>query len=326
MTHNVRFRSKRTQCPKCGSSDGFAGILSIDGATCGDPHQHGKCHGCGAMIWPDDVPTSANDHQPKAEQPRPASVRAGLMDETDSQTSNLHRALISIGGDGMAAHLRQWRIGTDAEGRTVFHYIDAKGAHRTSKGMAYDAEGKRCHGVNARFGVQSRAGYVDLSSKAGHRPCLFGEHWMQRGQSMIDYRDHARPRAQAFADDTAIALVESEKTAVAASFVMPNVIWIATGGSQGITKDKAEALRGRTVLMMFDCDDAGRNAAANSAPILMNAGARPIQSIDGVPIQDHVFGADAADKYDMADHVMAMLTRHGAAQMRSVLHISQGVA
>lgn len=278
------------------------------------------------MIWPDDVPTSPNDHHPKPIQVRPASARAGLIDETDSQTSNLHHALISIGGDAMAAHLRQWRIGTDAEGRTLFHYIDAKGEHRTSKGMAYDAEGKRCQGIAARFGVKLAAGYIDLSGKAGHRPCLFGEHWMQHGQSMIDYRDQARPRAQAYADDTPVALVESEKTAITASFVMPNIIWIATGGSQGVTKEKAEALRGRTVLMMFDCDKAGRDAAANSAPILMHAGARPIHSIDGVPIQDHVFGTDAADKYDMADHVMAMLARHGADQMRSTLHISQGVA
>ncbi|MBU3721130.1 MAG: toprim domain-containing protein [Burkholderiaceae bacterium] len=327
MSAHVRFTTKRTQCPKCGSSDGFAGIVSIDGAACGNPSQHGKCHACGEMIWPDDAPNVEPVPSPRAQRKPSNAVRDGIIAETSAQTSNLHRVLIHIGGEGMAAHLRQWNVGTDHDGRTLFHYVDARGRHVTTKGIAYDAAGKRMRDSGARFGVSLPSQYVPMTSGEGHRPCLFGEQWMQDGQSMIDYRDMLNPKRITFDDRTPVALVESEKSAIVASFIMPSMVWIAAGGSNGITADKAEALRGRTVLILFDCDDAGRNSAAECAKRITAAGGVAIHEIDGVPVQDVVFTSAAPAGFDIADHVMHMLaTRAAEHQIGSTLHISQGVA
>jgi hypothetical protein len=325
MSRDVVFHSKRTQCPACGSRDGFAGIKSVDGSQCGDPLQHGKCHSCGLMLWPDDAPQDHAAAIPKQERQASAHVRAGLIDETDEQTSNLHRALINIGGEGMAAHLRQWRIGTDIRGRTLFHYVNMRGHHQTTKAMQYDIGGNRNADTIPSFDVQLRTGIVHLTSKQGHRPCLFGEHWMQEGQSIIDYRDPLNPRKCSFDNRTLVALVESEKSAIVASYMMPNIIWIAAGGVQGITEEKAKVLAGRTVLILFDCDDAGRAGARDKSQIIAKAGGHAIHEIDGKPVQDHVFSG-AREKYDIADHIMDMLAISAATQMRSMLHISEGAA
>jgi len=323
--NDVVFRKKRTRCPMCNSSDGFAGIVSINGMACGDPLKHGKCFSCDAMIWPDDQPSDMQ-HEPKQARPASAIVHDRIIEQTDAQTSNLHRMLINIGGEGMAAHLRQWRIGTDAEGRTLFHYINARGQHQTTKGMEYDAAGKRIKTSNARFGVRLPDKYHDLSGKNDHRPCLFGEQWMQAGQSMIDHRDSLNPRKCTYNEQTLIGLVESEKTAIVASFIMPQMIWIASGGTSGITEGKADALRGRTVLIMFDCDKSGRDAAAKSAELIAKVGGTAIHQIDGVPAQDYIF-TGAQNGFDIADHIMDMLAiRAAVIQNGSTLPISQGAA
>jgi hypothetical protein len=326
MSHDrIVWNSKRTKCPSCGSRDGFAGIKTIDGIACGDPLQHGKCHSCGVMLWPDDAPQDHAAVIPKQERQPSKHVRAGLIDETDGQTSNLHRALINIGGDGMAAHLRQWRIGTDFKGRTLFHYVNMRGHHQTTKAMQYNIGGNRDADTAPKWGVQLPSGYVDLSTKSDHRACLFGEHWMQEGQSMIDYRDPLNPRKCSFNDRTLIALVESEKSAVVASYMMPNIIWIATGGIDMITEERAKALASRTVLILFDCDDAGRKGAREKSQIIAKAGGHAIHEIDGKPVQDHVFSG-AREKYDIADHIMDMLAISAASQIGSALHISEGAA
>lgn len=328
MSHDVKFSGRRTRCPECHSSDGFAGIVSIDGVRCGDPLRHGKCHSCGAMIWPDDAPS--NDQPRHRTESKPAAmVRDGLIQETSAETSALHVALINIGGQAMASHLRQWNIGTDGEGWTLFHMIDAKGQHRTTKGIPYDKAGKRLEFTNkpdARFAIVMPSGaYVNLSKDKGYRRCMFGEQWMQPGMAMIDHRGD-KPRQCTYDATTPIVLVESEKTAVLASFMMPQWIWLASGGAKAITKEIASPLRDRVVLIMFDCDHAGRDAAAKAADVIAGIGGKPIHQIDGKPVQDHVFTA-AADGYDFADYVMDMLASQAAQdKTRSMLRISEGVA
>ena len=65
--------------------------------------------------------------------------------------------------------------------------------------------------------------------------CLFGEHLLPKypGRS--------------------VALVESEKTAVICSALMPDYIWLATGGKSQLG-DKLKVLKGRTVTAFPDID------------------------------------------------------------------------
>jgi len=63
--------------------------------------------------------------------------------------------------------------------------------------------------------------------------CFFGEHLLHDTTKVV-------------------AIVESEKTAVIASIYFPNVIWLATGGSNGLDIDKCRCLKGRTVVFFPD--------------------------------------------------------------------------
>src|SRR5207237_1500202 len=56
-----------------------------------------------------------------------------------------------------------------------------------------------------------------------------------------------------------ICLVESEKTAVIASFFYPQFDWLATGSRNGLTDDKISVLFNRQVYYLPDADKAGRN-------------------------------------------------------------------
>lgn len=327
-TRHVTFSKRRTRCPECNSSDGFAGLVSIDGVHCGDPLRHGKCHACDAMIWPDDAPSEPSPYQ-KTERGPAAIVGPEIMQQTSGEDSSLHRVLINIGGPAMASHLRQWNVGTDAEGWTAFHLIDARGHHRTTKRIQYDSTGHRIDG-KAGFGVRLASGkMVHLGNGNGHERCLFGEHWLADGAAMIDHRDGS-PRLHSYDSTTPIVFVESEKTAVVASFMMPQWVWIATGGVNGLSQERAAAirdhLRDRIVLIMFDCDDKGREHAAKVAQRIADAGGKPIHQIDGKPVQDHVF-TSASDGYDFGDYVMQALARKAADdQTRSTLRISEGAA
>ena len=66
--------------------------------------------------------------------------------------------------------------------------------------------------------------------------CLFGEHLL---------RQHP---------DTTIALVESEKTALISSALMPQYTWLATGGKSGLTSERLSSLKGRKIIVFPDVD------------------------------------------------------------------------
>lgn len=51
-----------------------------------------------------------------------------------------------------------------------------------------------------------------------------------------------------------VALVESEKTAIISSALMPQYLWLATGGKSGLTTERLSALKGRKILVFPDTD------------------------------------------------------------------------
>jgi hypothetical protein len=65
--------------------------------------------------------------------------------------------------------------------------------------------------------------------------CFFGEHLLT---------DKTKP----------VAVLESEKTAIIASFVYPEFIWLASGGKDGLNKNKCKILEGRDVTLFPDAD------------------------------------------------------------------------
>ena len=69
--------------------------------------------------------------------------------------------------------------------------------------------------------------------------CLFGEHLLK-----------IYPTKN-------VAVVESEKTAVIASAVYPQYLWLATGGKFAINAEKMKVLAGRNVILFPDTDTTG---------------------------------------------------------------------
>lgn len=116
-------------------------------------------------------------------------------------------------------------------GANVFWQIDISGKVRTGKIMLYNSvNGKRIKEPVSRVDwVHSVMKYQDFKL----RQCFFGEHLLN---------DKTKP----------VALVESEKTAIIASIYLPQFIWLAVGGKEGLNPEKCKILAGRSVTLFPD--------------------------------------------------------------------------
>ena len=136
--------------------------------------------------------------------------------------------------------VEEYRLGTTRDRSVIYFQIDIKGRCRTGKVMKYNPQ------TGHRIKDEKTAGRIDwihsMMKRSGTltpdwelTQCLFGEHLLPKypGRS--------------------IALVESEKTAVICSALMPDYIWLATGGKSQLG-DKLKVLKGRTVTAFPDID------------------------------------------------------------------------
>ena len=131
----------------------------------------------------------------------------------------------------------RYKLGSTKSGNVIFWQVDINGKVRTGKIMQYNpATGKRVHNASGAIdwvhNKLKRAGTVPQDFNL--RQCYFGEHLLS------------------LQPDSTIAIVESEKTAVIASVLMPQYIWIAAGNINGLTLDKSSALKGRSVILFPD--------------------------------------------------------------------------
>lgn len=268
-----RFSTKRTTCPKCGSSRGFAPVV-------GDPNQ-GFCHSCqtpmfGSTTQRQNAPTP----RPRNERPQQRAPEI-LYDGSD----NLSRFLIGLwqGGEPMRMHLQQWGVGSTPDGTTVFAH-----GNTTNKIMRYDGNGKRDKNASPSW------------HPVGEGVPLFGCQWLRDGATFVEFRGWTR---HTYTKDTPVFILESEKSATLASFVFPSFVWLAAGGVSGVTVSKAATLRGRRVGVLFDADEAGSNGASKAADVLSKAGA----SARVLNLRDVI--ADAPDGMDIGDAVISQLQK-----------------
>ena len=134
----------------------------------------------------------------------------------------------------------EYRIGVTKAGDVIFFQIDVQGRCRTGKVMKYDrSTGHRIKDEATR----GRITWIhSLMKYSGALPqdwqltqCLFGEHLLPK-----------HPRR-------AVALVESEKTAVICAGLMPQYVWLATGGKSQFN-ERLSVLQGRDVIAFPDVD------------------------------------------------------------------------
>ncbi len=136
--------------------------------------------------------------------------------------------------------VNNYRLGVTKAGDVIFFQIDKDGNCRTGKIMKYDPEtGRRIKDEQTKGRItwaHSLLKYANALPRDWQlTQCLFGEHLLS---------EHP---------DKPVALVESEKTAVICAAMMPEYIWLATGGKSQFN-ERLNVLHGRDIVAFPDVD------------------------------------------------------------------------
>ncbi|GHV09834.1 hypothetical protein FACS1894162_1390 [Bacteroidia bacterium] len=246
---NIKYslaKKGKSVCPEC-THKTF--VLYIDNTT-GEPLHStvGKCDradNCGHHYSPKQYFADNNIsfdkevlHTPRIKptpkpQPRPSYIDADIFKKSLQGYENnaLVQYLCKIVGDEATRQaVERYYIGTSKNSGTAFWQIDVAGKIHTGKVIQYATDGHR------RKDVVPPVGWVHTTLRISDFvlvQCLFGEHLL---------RDAAKT----------VAIVESEKTAIIASVYLPQFIWLACGGSEGLNINKCRCLKGRDVILFPD--------------------------------------------------------------------------
>jgi hypothetical protein len=183
--------------------------------------------------------------------------------------------------DWAAQLIEQFHIGTSKhwQGATVFWQVDSLGNIRTGKIMLYDVvTGKRRKDDDGKK-------YINWAHTALKTPnfnlqqCLFGEHQLLN-QPM----------------DKTIAMVESEKTAILMSALLPQYIWLATGGLHNLKAERCQVLAKRKIILFPDLNAFEKWKAKEYA--LQSIGCKVITS----DLLERLATNEKSEGYDLADY------------------------
>ena len=137
--------------------------------------------------------------------------------------------------------IADYRLASTPDQAIIFLQIDQDNQCRTGKIMQYNpATGHRIKDpdkpgrINWLHSVLKRR--KQLPPDWQLTQCLFGEHLLPQHQ------------------DKTVALVESEKTAIICAALMPQYLWLATGGKSGLTSERLSSLKGRKIIVFPDID------------------------------------------------------------------------
>ena len=178
--------------------------------------------------------------------------------------------------------MEKYKVGTSKhlDGATVFWQMDYQNRVRTGKIMLYNPEtGKRIkESYNHVTWVHSVLHKEDYNLKQ----CFFGEHLLSE--------DKSRP----------VALVESEKTAIIASYYLPQFLWIASGGKNGcFNANNQSVLTGRSVVLF---PDLGATDYWQSKIGLMKSNGIDVQLFDY--LEANATENERKEGYDIADYLL----------------------
>jgi len=155
----------------------------------------------------------------------------------------------ALGADVTQKLIDKYHIGTAKHwpGATVFWQIDIEGKVRAGKIMLYNPiSGKR---IKQPYNHIAWAHSILKMKDFNLQQCFFGEHLLA---------DNNLP----------VAIVESEKTALIASALLPGCVWLASGGISNLNGEHCEVLKGRVVTLYPDVN--AYNAWQASAEKLMH--------------------------------------------------------
>ncbi|WP_022821888.1 DUF6371 domain-containing protein [Hymenobacter norwichensis] len=248
------------QCPSCGEKKVFRYFQDEEGNRLDE--QYGIC---------DRQAKCGHDHRPSgelftrsgtaADAPESITLKPAtdvaelLLAKTKDHTSNLHKYARTL--TIPAEHLERWAVATDRD-RTVFLHLDGEKQLVNAKWFKYGEDGKRDK-LTQPYSFASTD--EEKKKSARYAFCFYGEH-------LLRHDDAQRP----------ICVVESEKSAVLASFFYPHLDWLACGSANGITDEKIAALYNRPIWWLADADGLqpkmkdGRPEVRNGKPVLTEGG------------------------------------------------------
>ena len=246
----------RHTCPNCGRSKCFTMYVDPEGIPI---HKTvGRCDhesSCGYHLTPKQYFREHSHERPYCHSER--NERLSIPNNRqDHHSLNLipSNLLPSPSGDNhLIAYLKtlipnpfidriiiDYHIASTSDHATIFLQLDLNGNCRTGKIMQYDpATGHRIKDE----AVPGRISWLHTRLKRRHQlpkdwqitQCLFGEHLLRK-----------------YPDKT-VALVESEKTAIICSALMPEYLWLATGGKSQFNQRLA-VLKSRKIIAFPDID------------------------------------------------------------------------
>lgn len=245
-------RGSKLTCPKCGRKLCFVKYVDTEGQIA-FPDYVGRCdheHSCQYHYKPSDYfkdnPVALEERkswksQAKVMQPKPTDyIDRDIMHRSlaNYELNPLFIFLSGVLGEKETSRLfKLYCVGTSKKwgGSTVFWQIDRQGKVRAGKIMLYNPT--TGHRVKE---PRSYVSWVHTELELEHfnmKQCLFGEHLL------------------AGYPTKAVAIVESEKSALVASHFMPDFVWLATGGIHGCFKaDTVGVLKNHAVIL---CPDLG---------------------------------------------------------------------
>lgn len=252
--------SSRFRCPSCGRPRCFTLYVDRDNnpisplcgrcdheSSCGyhlTPHQYYMQHpGQHSHINP------GNYARPIHKTVRPATVCVIPQSIAHTITDRCHQSHLErylrtrFPQETINRIQQEYHLHSTRDGSTVFYQIDINNHIRTAKILQYNLQtGHRVKDPN----FPNRINWLHCRlMQLGLLPrdwqltqCLFGEHLLSKTENQ------RKP----------VALVESEKTAVICSAVMPDTVWLATGGKTQLNPDRLSVLKNRNVIVFPDLD------------------------------------------------------------------------
>ncbi|MEX2335800.1 MAG: DUF6371 domain-containing protein [Fulvivirga sp.] len=233
----LHFDKKRLRvkyCP-CGKSNRDGKFVPYEGFE-----EKGYCHSCCRTFLPE-IKIDPVEQSEKFVSPPPKPVSyfdPAVMGASLKGYDQNNFVLFLESKFGKAYTMKAveaYKVGTSKRwpGANIFWQIDPEGKIRSGKIMLYDSsKGKR---QNKNSWVHSVLKLEDFQLNQ----CFFGSHLL-----MSDPVKN-------------VAIVESEKTAIIASILKPEFIWMATGGKGGLRPDRCLILESRNVFLFPDLTKPG---------------------------------------------------------------------
>lgn len=219
-----------------------------------------------------------------------------LMDKsvTNHKYCSLFSFLAKLFGEEVATELcLSYFVGTNKTGDTVFWQVDTNANVRQAKSIQYDnITGHR----NKETGVIFIGKKILSNPEANLQQCFFGEYLLTLKEN----------------EKKAVAIVESEKTALIASIYFQDLIWLATGGKYGAKwteQNVCKVLNGKKVILF---PDLGAFESWKAKGLLLAAVAGCKVSVSDI-LENNATKQEIKDGLDIADYLLREQDESGLA-------------